>query len=48
MLFGEQQMLRSLQTHLPDFVLVLHVDYDEFGYRFFGRDYGQRILAWIE
>ncbi len=48
MLFGEQQMLRSLQTHPPDFVLVLHVDYDEFGYRFFGRDYGQRMLAWIE
>lgn len=47
-LYGEREMLQSLQSHPPDFVLVVHTDYDEFGLRFFGTDYGRLIFEWIE
>ena len=31
----------------PDYIVLAHVDTSENGARFFGRDYGQRIHAWI-
>jgi hypothetical protein len=39
--------LRSLQAHPPDSVALVHRNTSEFGYRFFGRDYGQKVDAWI-
>ncbi|MCH8851286.1 MAG: hypothetical protein IID41_01385 [Planctomycetes bacterium] len=48
-LFGEQNMLESLQADPPDFAMVVHKDTSvSYGVRFFGWDYGQRIFAWIE
>ena len=48
-LFGEQNILDSLRAEPPDFAMVLHNDTSmPYGMRFFGRDYGRRIFAWIE
>jgi hypothetical protein len=46
-LFGEDRMVASLQTHPPDYVLVVHRETGEYGVRYFGRDYGRKIHAWI-
>ena len=44
--FGEDDMLASLEAHSPDYLLLVHKDTSEFGYRFFGRDYARRIFNW--
>jgi 4-amino-4-deoxy-L-arabinose transferase-like glycosyltransferase len=46
-IFGEDRILASFEARPPDFVLLVHKDTSEFGYRFFGRDYGQVVGAWI-
>ena len=46
-IYGEDRVLVSLKTHMPDYVVLAHVDLREQGARFFGRDYGQQISAWI-
>ena len=46
-MFGEDAILRSLQEHSPDFVVITHRDTSEYGYRFFGTHYGEKIMAWI-
>jgi hypothetical protein len=48
LLFGEDRMVEALRRTPPDFVFVVHKDTSEFGERFFGRDYGRRLFAWIE
>jgi hypothetical protein len=45
--FGEERVLASFQSRPPDYVLLAHKDTTEYGARFFGRDYGQRIVAWV-
>ena len=45
--FGEDELLAALQRAPPDYVALVHRDTSEMGPRFFGRDYGQRTLAWI-
>jgi hypothetical protein len=47
-LFGEQRIVSSLRERPPDSLLLVHKDTSEYGLRFFGRDYGQQIFAWIE
>jgi len=47
-LFDERAMLTAMRSTPPDYVLVVHKDTAEYGFRFFGRDYGQAIFAWIE
>lgn len=48
--FGEEDVLQSLQTAPPDFVLLVHKDTSEYGYPLFGTDlrYGLRILTWVK
>jgi hypothetical protein len=46
-LFGEDRILMALRKCPPDYVLVVHKDTDEYGYRFFGRDYGEKIYCWV-
>ena len=46
-LFGEEQMLSSMQAHPADFVMLVHRDTSEYGVRFFGRDYGRKLYAWM-
>ena len=45
--FGEQRMLAALQARPPDMIALVHKDTSEYGPRFFGRDYGQAIGAWV-
>jgi hypothetical protein len=46
-LYGEAEMLKAFQTHPPDWISLVHKDTSEFGFRFFGQDYGQALYAWI-
>ena len=47
-LFGEPAMLVALEASPPDAVLLVHKDTTEYGVRFFGSDYGERLFAWFE
>jgi hypothetical protein len=47
LLFGQSNMLKSLQAHPPDYIFIVHKDTGEFHVRFFGANYGQDIYAWI-
>ena len=49
MAFGEDDVLRSLATTPPDFVLLIDRDVSEYGYPAFGTDrrYGLRITSWV-
>lgn len=46
-LWGEDAMLAALAAHPPDAVLLVHKRTDEYGLPLFGRDYGERLLAWV-
>ena len=46
-IFGEDAILDSLQEKPPDLIAIVHKDTSEYGYRFFGRDYGQSIMHWV-
>jgi hypothetical protein len=48
LLWGEQEIERDLETKPPDFFALVHRDYRELGARFFGRDYGQPLMSWIQ
>jgi hypothetical protein len=47
MVYGESEILASLQADAPDYVVLAHKDTSEYGVRFFGQGYGQRLFAWI-
>jgi len=47
-LFGEETILSELQASPPDAVLLVHKDTTEYGFPFFGRDYGRAIMSWLE
>lgn len=46
-LYGETAMLEELKSRPPQAVLMVHKDTSEYGYPFFGRDYGEAIYAWV-
>jgi hypothetical protein len=46
-LFEEQRVLDSFQANPPDLIVLVHHDTSEYGFPFFGRDYGQRLNAWV-
>ncbi|MEW6267761.1 MAG: glycosyltransferase family 39 protein [Thermodesulfobacteriota bacterium] len=46
-MFGEDEMLASLERRPPDFVLLVARPMHEFGLAGFGVDYGRRIAGWI-
>ncbi len=38
----------SVNDYVPsDHLLVVHKDTNEYGYRYFGSDYGQALFAWL-
>jgi len=47
-LFGEDAILESIRRAAPDFVALVHKDTSEYGARFFGRDYGERLARWVQ
>jgi 4-amino-4-deoxy-L-arabinose transferase-like glycosyltransferase len=46
-LFGEDHMLRSLEAHPADFVILVHRETSEYGVQYFGQDYAKKINAWV-
>ncbi len=48
LMFGEDSILHALEEAPPDFIALVHKNTAEYGARFFGTHYGQRIGAWIE
>jgi hypothetical protein len=44
---GEDKIVRELNEHPSDFVVLVHRNTYEHGYRKFGFDYGMQIVAWI-
>jgi hypothetical protein len=47
-IFGETPILQSLQQAPPDVVVMVEKDTSEFGFRYFGTDYGREIRKWLE
>ncbi len=47
LMFGEDAMVGELAARPPDFAALVHKDSAEYGPRFFGRDYGRRLAAWL-
>ena len=48
LLYGEDHIVAAFQERPADYVLLVHKDTSEYGARFFGRDYGRKIYAWLE
>lgn len=48
LLWGEQKIEKDLEAKPPDFLALIHRDYSDLGARFFGRDYGQTLMSWIQ
>ncbi len=46
-LLGEPRVLRDLQNKPPTYIAIVYHDFHEFGYRFFGKDFGKDIYQWI-
>ena len=46
-MFGEDQMLASLQKSPPDYIALVHRDTTFYGPHFFGQQYAVRIARWI-
>jgi hypothetical protein len=46
-MFGEDAVLEELAASPPDLVALVHKDAAEYGARFFGHDYGERLSAWV-
>ena len=46
-MFGEDRILRAFQEAPPTYIALVHKDTSEYGFRFFGKDYGQSIEKWL-
>ena len=46
-LYGEQQILDAFRTAPPDWLLIVHKFTGEYGYSFFGQDYGKSLYYWL-
>jgi hypothetical protein len=45
MLFwGEDEVLTDLEREAPDWVVIMHKNTTEYGFEWFGEDYGQRVM----
>ncbi|MCZ6782887.1 MAG: hypothetical protein O7G30_06210 [Proteobacteria bacterium] len=47
-IFGESAMIDSLAAHPPDMIALVHKDTEEYGFRFFGRDYANATFDWVQ
>ncbi|BEQ13659.1 hypothetical protein FAK_07250 [Desulfoferula mesophila] len=46
-MFGEENILASIKDNPPDYAVLVHSDTSEYGYKFFGIDYGVAIMERI-
>ena len=46
-MFREDKMLASFQEHRPDYIALVHKNATEYGFDFFGRDYGRELFGWV-
>lgn len=46
-IYGESRILAALEAQPPEYVVLVHKDTSEYGPRFFGQDYAQRLFEWI-
>lgn len=46
-MYGEDRMAADLAGRPPDYVALVHADHEIHGAKFFGRDYGFKLDAWI-
>jgi hypothetical protein len=46
-LFGEDNIIKSLQKTRPSYIILVNWSFAEFGKTYFGRDFGQWIYSWI-
>ena len=46
-IYGEDEMLASFKREAPDYVAVVHKSTQDYGFPFFGQDYGQTLYGWI-
>ncbi len=46
--FGEERILRDWRANPPDYVAVVEKNTAEFGFRYFGQDYGRTLMDWIQ
>jgi hypothetical protein len=47
-MYGEGNMLKSLKSHPPDYIALVHIRNVEYGAPFFGKDYALNIARWVE
>ncbi|MBK7642059.1 MAG: glycosyltransferase family 39 protein [Planctomycetes bacterium] len=47
LMFGEQQMVADLSAAAPAAIVLLHKSTGEYGFPWFGRDYGKLFAQWI-
>ena len=46
-MFGEDEVIESLEKRPPEIIVIVHRPLEHYGYSFFGQGYGERILAWV-
>jgi hypothetical protein len=47
LIYGEEQILDQFRANPPDYVLIVHKFTGEYGFPFFGQDYGQALYYWV-
>jgi hypothetical protein len=47
-LYGEDWIRATFEARPPYLIAIVHKDTSEYGYRYFGRDYAQKLKAWID
>ncbi len=45
--FSEDDIINSYSKNPPDFIVYLHLDTNEHGFRFFGHDIGVKLYNWV-
>jgi 4-amino-4-deoxy-L-arabinose transferase-like glycosyltransferase len=46
-MWGEENAFRAFEKNPPDMILVINTNTSDLGAAWFGKDYGQRLSAWI-
>ena len=47
MLYGEEKILDAFRRNPPDYVMIVHKFTGEYGFPYFGKDYGRALYFWV-